>query len=201
MPRIYKSVIFEENKEKNGVSILSPDVGIYYKPPELGGFMKTNSIVGILKRLHSIYHLRIPEGVSGFVHHVSVKNIANPVEYKQELFFLVSGQNVDIAAIEKTETLLVGDQESQAPPGALAITSPTDGIFYRRPNPESPPYVEEDMLVSQGEVLGLVEVMKSFNQIKYSGPDFPLKAKVIKILLPDAAEVRSGQVIFWLEPQ
>jgi acetyl-CoA carboxylase biotin carboxyl carrier protein len=40
------------------------------------------------------------------------------------------------------------------------------GTFYRRPDPESDSYVEEGAQVSAGDTVGLIEVMKSFHEVK-----------------------------------
>ena len=41
------------------------------------------------------------------------------------------------------------------------ITSPLPGVFYRRPAPEKPLYVEEGQEIKKGDTIGLIEVMKS----------------------------------------
>ena len=46
-----------------------------------------------------------------------------------------------------------------------SIKSPMPGTFYRRPDPESDPFVNEGDTVSPGDTVGLVEVMKSFHEI------------------------------------
>ena len=46
------------------------------------------------------------------------------------------------------------------------IRSPIPGTFYRKPAPEEPPFVEIGDTVARGDVVALVEVMKSFHQIK-----------------------------------
>jgi acetyl-CoA carboxylase biotin carboxyl carrier protein len=46
------------------------------------------------------------------------------------------------------------------------ITAPVPGTFYRRPSPDDDPYVDEGDRVSDGQVIGLVEVMKNFNEVK-----------------------------------
>ena len=46
------------------------------------------------------------------------------------------------------------------------IKSPIPGTFYRKPAPEEPPFVEIGDGVVEGDVVALVEVMKSFHQIK-----------------------------------
>ena len=46
------------------------------------------------------------------------------------------------------------------------IRSPIPGTFYRKPAPDEPPFVEIGDAVAKGDVVALVEVMKSFHQIK-----------------------------------
>ena len=62
--------------------------------------------------------------------------------------------------------------------------------------------VEPGDAVERGKVLGLVEVMKCFNQIAYGGePEATEKAVVVRVVLEDAAEVKLGQVLFVLDPR
>ena len=83
----------------------------------------------------------------------------------------------------------------------IPVPSPSDGIFYRRSSPESAAYVEVGRPVSKGTVLGLVEVMKSFNQIVYGSPGLPERGVVASVLVEDAAEVRFGQPLFMIRAQ
>ena len=46
------------------------------------------------------------------------------------------------------------------------IRSPFPGTFYRRPDPQSDPYVSEGDRVRPGDVVGLVEIMKNFYEVK-----------------------------------
>jgi acetyl-CoA carboxylase biotin carboxyl carrier protein len=46
------------------------------------------------------------------------------------------------------------------------IKAPMPGTFYRRPSPDEDPFVNEGDRVSSGDTVGLVEVMKSFNEVK-----------------------------------
>ena len=43
--------------------------------------------------------------------------------------------------------------------------SPLPGTFYRRPAPDKPPFKSEGDTVAVGEVIGLIEVMKSFIEV------------------------------------
>lgn len=46
------------------------------------------------------------------------------------------------------------------------IVSPLPGTFYRRPAPDQPAYKEEGDAVAAGDTVGLIEVMKSFHEVK-----------------------------------
>lgn len=46
------------------------------------------------------------------------------------------------------------------------ILSPLPGVFYRRPSPDDAAYKEVGDSVAVGDVIGLVEVMKSFHEVK-----------------------------------
>jgi acetyl-CoA carboxylase biotin carboxyl carrier protein len=46
------------------------------------------------------------------------------------------------------------------------IKAPLPGTFYRRPDPGADPFVDEGDSVQAGDVIGLVEIMKSFHEVK-----------------------------------
>ena len=46
------------------------------------------------------------------------------------------------------------------------LLSPLPGTFYRKPAPDKPSYKEDGDSVKAGDVIGLIEVMKSFNEVK-----------------------------------
>ena len=81
------------------------------------------------------------------------------------------------------------------PPGTRAIVSPTDGVFYRKSAPDAPFFVEIGQKIRVGHAVGLVEVMKTFNQILYEGPGFPEEAEVVEVRANDAQEVSAGEVL------
>ena len=47
-----------------------------------------------------------------------------------------------------------------------AITAPLTGIFYRSPSPQTPAFVQVGSVVAAGDVIGLIEAMKLFNEIR-----------------------------------
>jgi acetyl-CoA carboxylase biotin carboxyl carrier protein len=51
-------------------------------------------------------------------------------------------------------------------PDGHVCRSPMVGTFYASPNPESPAFVKVGQQVNAGDVLGIIEAMKMFNQIE-----------------------------------
>ncbi|WP_017727709.1 acetyl-CoA carboxylase [Halalkalibacterium ligniniphilum] len=47
-----------------------------------------------------------------------------------------------------------------------SILAPIPGVFYRRPSPDEEVYVEEGQEVKAGDIIGLIEVMKNFYEVK-----------------------------------
>ena len=52
-----------------------------------------------------------------------------------------------------------------AAPVGTPISSPMNGIFYDAPSPTSPPFVKEGDSITAGQIVGLIEAMKVFNEI------------------------------------
>ncbi|MCD6418056.1 acetyl-CoA carboxylase biotin carboxyl carrier protein [bacterium] len=78
----------------------------------------------------------------------------------------------------------------------ISIKAPMVGTFYRKPSPDSPPYVEVGDHISKGQVVCLIEAMKLFNEVKSE-----VSGKIVKISVEDASPVEFGQVLFLLEPE
>ncbi|MBD9472845.1 biotin carboxyl carrier domain-containing protein [Achromobacter sp. ACM01] len=74
------------------------------------------------------------------------------------------------------------------------IPSPLPGTFYRRPSPDAAPFVERSATVAAGAVIGIVEVMKQFNQI-----ETPTGGVVAEILVEDGEPVEAGQPLLRIE--
>ncbi len=74
------------------------------------------------------------------------------------------------------------------------VLSPIPGTFYRQESPSSPPFVSIGQEIKAGDAVGLVEVMKMFNQIhsEYAG-------KVIEICVDSEEPVDIGEVLVRIE--
>jgi acetyl-CoA carboxylase biotin carboxyl carrier protein len=60
----------------------------------------------------------------------------------------------------------VTDPSADTPHAAHVVTAPLTGVFYRSPSPGAVPYLREGGPVNAGQVIGLIEAMKLFNEIK-----------------------------------
>lgn len=74
------------------------------------------------------------------------------------------------------------------------VVSPLPGIFYRRPSPEAAPYKKEGDPVKEGDVIGLVEVMKQFTEIQADAG-----GKVVRFLVDNEAPVEPEQPLLLIE--
>ena len=74
------------------------------------------------------------------------------------------------------------------------IRAQMPGTFYRRPDPESDPYVEEGEQVSAGDTVGLIEVMKSFHEIKADE-----EGTIARFLVENEEAVDAGQDLVEME--
>jgi acetyl-CoA carboxylase biotin carboxyl carrier protein len=67
------------------------------------------------------------------------------------------------------------------------LLSPLPGTFYRRPAPDKPTYKNDGDTVAKGDVVGLIEVMKSFTEVKADA------AGKIKFVADNEEPVMAGQ--------
>jgi biotin carboxyl carrier protein len=197
-----KTCLVRESGDEDGhFDILAPGVGIFDLPPAAGTFLTPGSFVGYLTVLRRYFHLLMPEGHHGVVTHLHVTDRKQRVDYGQVLFTVSAKAETGLTTEFRKIEADTGKTDEGIPEGMFGVRSPTDGIFYRRANPQSPPYVETGATVEQGSVLALVEVMKCFNPILYPGePEFPARARIVRAMAEDATEVKHGSVIFVVEP-
>ena len=74
------------------------------------------------------------------------------------------------------------------------ILSPLPGIFYRKPSPDKPVYKSDGDMITQDDTIGLIEVMKSFNEVKAGAA-----GKIVRFLAENEDAVMAGQPIVEIE--
>jgi len=179
--------------------VASPVVGRVDGAPAPGVYLNPFDPFLTVDILNERYTLRLPRDAQGRVIETFVPRALAPVDFNAPLL------RIDPRSLDPGTTLGASGGQTTgalaaAAAGTIAITSPTEGIFYRRASPDAAPYVEVGTKISTGGVLGLVEVMKCFNPITYGGPGYPERVEITKILVEDSAEVQFGQPLFWVHP-
>lgn len=82
---------------------------------------------------------------------------------------------------------------SAVPDGAVVITAPNLGTFYRAPKPGAAAYVEIGGKVGPDDEICLIEVMKLFTAVKAGQA-----GTIVAVLAEDGAMVEAGQPLFAL---
>ncbi len=95
-----------------------------------------------------------------------------------------------------SEEILPDESSEDAPKGNLQpIVSPLAGTFYRSPSPAEPPFVEIGAEVTEETVVGLVEAMKLFHEVKAER-----KGVIRTFAVQNAGMVEQGGALAYVEP-
>jgi acetyl-CoA carboxylase biotin carboxyl carrier protein len=80
-------------------------------------------------------------------------------------------------------------------PGRPSVKAPLTGVWYSSPAPGSAPFVAAGREVAIGQVIGLIEAMKLFNEIKSD-----LAGRVVRVVPESGALVKAKQPLIEVEP-
>jgi acetyl-CoA carboxylase biotin carboxyl carrier protein len=75
------------------------------------------------------------------------------------------------------------------------VRAPLTGIYYATSSPGSPPYVSVGQNIAVGHVIGLIEAMKLFNEIKSDQA-----GRVVRIVAESGKLVKAKQPLIEIEP-
>ena len=111
-----------------------------------------------------------------------------------------SDQQVVVAAAPAAVAPVAAAPAAAAPAededdGLIEIPSPIVGTFYRKPAPDTDPFVQAGSEVSEETVVCVIEAMKVMNEIKAE-----VRGVIKQILIDDATPVQYGQTLFLVEP-
>lgn len=70
------------------------------------------------------------------------------------------------------------------------------GVYYRRPDPDEDVFVEVGDHVEEGDVIGLIGVMKNYNEIESS-----VSGTVEEILVENESEINAGDPLIEIEAE
>ena len=84
---------------------------------------------------------------------------------------------------------------TDALPAHPTVRAPLTGIYYSAPAPGSEPYVQIGTEIVVGQVIGLIEAMKLFNEIKSD-----LAGRVVRVVAETGQLVKAKQPLIEVEP-
>ena len=70
------------------------------------------------------------------------------------------------------------------------VVTPVPGTFYRRPDPDSGPFFADGDTVSAGDTVGLVEIMKNFQEVEAE-----VGGTLVEFLVENEDAVQAGQAV------
>ena len=79
--------------------------------------------------------------------------------------------------------------------GWTAISAPMTGNFFRKPSPEEPEFAEVGQALEPEQVIGLIEAMKIFSEIRSE-----VAGTLMELPVANGQMVQPGQVLAWILP-
>ena len=116
---------------------------------------------------------------------VRISKGKDPLDYieNNQIYTSISSQE-KVSINEDGTRKFVGNQ----------VKAPLVGTFYRKPSPESDPFVKVGDIVKKGQVLCIIEAMKMMNEIKSE-----FDGEVSSIEIEDGQPVEFGQTIIVIQ--
>ena len=152
------------------------------------------SLIGLIDRLETLLNeselseLEIEVGETALVLRKPAA-LAGPVE------LAAGGQSVAPASAHPAAGPSAAPTAAPAPPARNAVVAPLTGLFYGSPSPGSEPYVKVGSQVLVGQVIGLIEAMKLFNEIKSDRA-----GRVARVYPEDGALVKAKDPLIEVQP-
>ena len=125
---------------------------------------------------------------------IKTGNVEKPVVYSSPTILTQPSNPISETQMSNPEIASEKENDSEDT-NLITIKSPIIGTFYRKPSPDKSNFVENGDVISEGDVLCVIEAMKLFNEIEseFSG-------KIVKILVDDASPVEFDQPLFLVDP-
>lgn len=176
----------------------SPTVGLYREAPRPGSLVTPETPLGQLEILGVLHHLLAPAEAAGIVlppepgTRLATPLARRPVGHGDLLVALDPEAATSITGV-------AGSATTSTSTGKLVFRAPTAGRWYTRPGPGKPALIEVGTAVQTGQAVGLIEVMKTFSRLHYTGEGLPPQARIKAILVKDEEDVAAGDALFEVE--
>ncbi len=176
--------ILRENQGE--IELSCPTVGEFFPAVEVGAFLAEGQLIGHLEVVGRKRPVFTP-AVAGAVRVTEVHR--GPAEYGQRLLRTTPASDTAFVALAEAA-------EADLPAGSRAVRAPIDGMFFAAPSPDEGPFVRLGDVVADGQVVGLVEVMKFFYEIRSEG----VSGTVVRVDAASGEVVAAGAAVVWVAP-
>ena len=193
MSNATRSIDLRVTEEEDGLLVLrAPDVGYFTAPLGRGAVVAPGMAAGALQRLEGTVQLTIPPGVRGAVVTDPPERVLSPAGFGEALY--------RVAPAGAGEAASTSDAPEDAGAG-LVLLSEQSGRVWHRPGPGEDPFCAPGSVLEDGAAVCLVEVMKTFSTLPYRPiKGLPARARVVRWIAADGADVQKGDPILELEP-
>lgn len=167
--------------------LAAPLVGVFRGRFTAGDLIREGQVMGELQLLGERMAVVVPRGSGG-----RIREILGPgaVGYKTPILRLDDYGQASQASHESA----AGMASTQA--DQLVLRAPFSGRVYLRPSPSEPWFVTPGDGVQRGQVVALLEVMKTFHRVAYQGEDLPETAEVLAVLVEHEGDVDVSTPLF-----
>lgn len=180
------------SKHGDMVLLQAPAVGLFTQASPKDSLLQGGMEAGQLLILSTPHTLLVPSGIHGRIQGPNLPLVHQPVAYGTLLYSLAR-LGADSSNADATDT-------DEQPLDALVLKSPQTGRFYHRPSPKEDPFVHPGDLLTPGQVIGMIEVMKTFTTVSFpTGPEWPAKVRLQAWQAGDGSEVTAGDALASLE--
>lgn len=93
---------------------------------------------------------------------------------------------------QRTAVVPPSDGAGLGTPG-VPIPAPLTGIFYSRPSPSEPVYASVGDTISAGQIVGLIETMKLFNEVTSE-----VTGRIVEVMVEDGQLVEAGHPLMYV---
>lgn len=178
--------------EGGAIRLASPAPGLLRLAIRAGDVVRPGGVIGELEVLGQRLAVTAPDGAGGAV----VEVCGGGAFARPAVDF-----GAMIAVLDPSAGLAPGASGEAAAPASAAqaggrvFAAPTSGRFYGRAAPDKPPFVAAGAELVAGATICLLEVMKTFHRVTYSGEPVRVRA----VLVADGADVNAGDALLALE--
>jgi acetyl-CoA carboxylase biotin carboxyl carrier protein len=152
----------------------------------------TASLLGLIDKLGSLLErsdlveLEVESGETGII-------LRKPAALAPVAAAAAPASPADAATVAAASA--AASAESAPASNVKAVKAPLTGVFYGASSPGSPPFVTVGQAVAVGQLIGLIEAMKLFNEIKSDQA-----GRVVRIVAETGKLVKAKQTLIEVEP-